>query len=346
MRKLSFALLCVCVGGLVTASVAAAFVGGGRKPSEAPTVAWGQHYTGQLNNRESDANYGGRAEVALWRLPPVSTRDMVVVNWHTLPYAGDSQFPVCMALIQGVDDFSWGGVFEPLFGYETWGCSESGPAYRVSGSGSAQTQITVQNTDPSSTYLAFFAVSREDTPIQFETYPYDFNVEAPRSYLGLALKPKSNVRANGAIVGSATLATGLPAPDGLPFSMTVTWPDGGVAAYTALSSGGSVVFPLALPESAVGKQAQFVVAHGADASFQAVQAELSATVRPVKASVADLACRSAVNKARGTSRQLKRLQRNAKRARGETRRQLKRKVRKVKRKLKGARAGVRASCPR
>lgn len=287
IRKLALALVCVSIAGSVATAAAGAFEGGGRKPSEAPLIAYGQHYKGELNNHKDDANYGGYVEVALWRLPPVSTRDTITVNWHVLPYTSSSGFPICLGLAQGVDDFSWGNVFQQLYSYS---CDDDGPAYEVSGSGSAQTTITIQSTDAGNSYLEFFAYGNETSPAEYETYPYDFTVEPPRHFLGLALKPKKRVYANGAISGAVTLADGLRAPDGLPFSLTVTWGSRGVATYSATTLGGGISFPLALPEDAVGERALFVVSHAADASYQAVAARLKANVKPAQVSAADRAC--------------------------------------------------------
>lgn len=341
MRRLVLALLCLGVVGLATAALAAAFVGGGRKPSEAPLIAYGQHYTGQLNNQKSDANYGGYEEVAFWHLAPVGTRDTITVSWHVLPFTKSSGFPVCMALLQGVDDFSWGSTFSQLHSE----CNDDGPGYRVSGSGSAQTTITVQNAD-SSAYLVFFSEAIRTNPVEFETYPYDFSVEPPRHFLGLALKPKKRVYANGAIAGAVTLADGLPAPDGLAFNLTVTWPQKGIAIYTATTQGGNVVFPLALPESAVGERARFVVSHGADAAYQSVSAQLRANVKPPTVTAAEVACARAVQHSHTLARQLRRLKRNASRAHGQTRRNLEKKAHRIGSKLKRARVEVRAACPR
>lgn len=109
-------------------------------PSEAPTIVAGRHNTGQLNNHSDDANYNGNVEVAFWRLPPVSTRDVGTVDWHSVPftkYPGD--FPICMTLVQAIDDFNWGSVFE-----HRRGCESSGPVFELPGSGTAHTEITVQ----------------------------------------------------------------------------------------------------------------------------------------------------------------------------------------------------------
>lgn len=341
MRK--FALVVLVVGaslGLV--SQASAFEGGGRKPSEAPLIVFGQHYTGQLNNHKDDANYNASQEVALWRLPPVSTHDQVVVNWHVLPRTRESGFPVCMVLAQGVDDFSWGSVFGSTTQYRS--CTESGPAYSVSGSGTAQTAITVQNTDAANSYLEFYSYAGIENPASQETYPYDFTVESPRHFLGLAITPKTKVHANGAIRAAVTLASGLPAPDGLPFGMNVTWGDDGVASYLASTVGGQIIFPLALPESAVYKNATFEIGHGADASFQAVNAKLRAQITPAKATAAELACRQATQRTHALARQVKRLKRNARFARGASKRRLKHRARHLGKQWRGARSQAQAAC--
>ena len=111
MRRALTAALMAAVLSLALCASAVAFEGGGRKPSEAPLITVGQHYTGELNNHENDANYGGSIEVAHWRLP-LSTRDVVVVDWHTVPFTDEpGRFPICMTLAQGIDDYNWGSVF-------------------------------------------------------------------------------------------------------------------------------------------------------------------------------------------------------------------------------------------
>lgn len=332
------AMAAVSIALLGVASPATAFEGGGRKPSEASLIAWGQHYTGQLNNHREDANYTtGEKEVAIWRLPPVSTRDTVVVNWHALPFTHSTSYPICLMLVQGVNDFSWGSTFNGGSCYEPGG-------YSLSGSGTAATSITIQNTDSSATYLEFWARAGETQPSYFETYPYDFSVEPPRRFLGLALAPKSKVHANGAISGAVTLVDGTPAPDGLPFSLSVTWGSNGIASYAATTVGGRVTFPLSLPESAFHQHAVFLVSHGADATYQAVTGRLAANVTPPVASAAEIACEKARQRAQTLSRQYARLKSHARFARGATRRRLHRRTSRVGRKLRAARAEAGRLC--
>lgn len=340
MRKAVCAVATVAIFVLGITSSAMAFEGGGRSPSQAPTIAVGQHYTGQLNNHKDDANYGGYKEVAFWRLPPVSTRDVVTVDWHSVPYTDDpGHYPLCMTLAQGIDDFNWGSVFE-----KRTECDTDGPFYELSGSGTAHTQITVQETTTNSSYLEFYVPASMTEPSYLETYPYDFTVGPILHYLGLALKPVEKISANGVIQATATLANGLPAPDGLPFSLSVTWREGGVASYTGVSSGGVVSFQLALPETAYGKSAAFVVFHPADGSYQEVIAPKLRVKIARPTAPPPSACELAERRALVLKRQFTRLKHNARRAHGLSKRRLSRRAKRAKRKLRAARHEVATLC--
>jgi hypothetical protein len=327
---------------LVIVPSASAFEGGGRKPSEAPLITVGQHYTGQLNNHRDDANYGGFMDVAHWRLPPLETRDVVVVDWHSVPFTRyPGNFPVCLTLAQGIDDFNWGSVFADVTDNE---CDSDTAVYELTGSGTARTAITVQETNPNSSYLEFFSEAGRTSASELETYPYDFTVEPVLHYLGLALKPVKRVSAGGIVRASANLATGLPAPDGLPFNLAVSWPGGGVANYTGVSSGGVIGFQLALPETAFGKTATFVVSHPADAQYQPViSTKLEIPVAKPKTPPPS-PCLLAERRALSLTRQYKRLARHARRAHGASRRSLHRRATQAKRRLHAARTEVAGAC--
>lgn len=341
MRKVIAVSAAISIALLGIASSASAFEGGGRKPSEAPLITAGQHYTGQLNNHENDANYSGYEEVALWRLPPVTTRDVVTVDWHSVPFTHSSDFPICLILAQGVDDFSWGSVFGSASEHN---CYESGPVYSLSGSGSAKSAITVQETNANSSYLEFFSYANQDEPVRLETYPYDFTVEPILHYLSAAITPVKRVSATGTLHATANLATGLPAPDGLAFSLSVTWPGGGVASYTGVSSGGVAGFQLALPETAYGKQASFVVSHPADGTYQGVTtSKLEAKVAKPKTPAAT-PCSLAERRELSLTRQFKRLKRHARHAHGAARAVLHRRASRLKRKLHTAQVHADAVC--
>ncbi len=338
MGRFTAVIATISFVALGIAAPASAFEGGGRKPSEAPLITPGQHYTGQLNNHGNDANYGGSREVALWRLPPLTTRDVIFVDWHVLPFTKRSgEFPICMLFAQGIDDFNWGSVFE-----KSSECYEHG--YEVSGSGTARSQITAQGTTTDSSYLEFYARAQETNPADYESFPYDFTVEPILHYLGLAIRPVKRVSASGILYATADLASGLPAPDGLSFSLAVSWPGGGSASYTALSSGGAVGFQLALPETAFGRQATFVVSHAADGTYQGVSSsKLQVKVAKPKPP-GPTPCFLAERRELSLARQLKRLKRHARRAHGAARGVLNRRAARVKRKLRAARAQAEKAC--
>lgn len=326
-----------------TSGQAAAFEGGGRSPSAAPLIEWGQHYAGQLNNHQDDANFSSSDEVAFWKLPPVSTRDVVAVNWHALPFTRNSgDFPICMVVVQGIDDFSWGATFERMtdaFCHSTTG------VYELSGSGTARTEITLQQTDSAATYLEFFADGGETNPSYLETYPYDFSVEAPRHALTLTLPGVPSIPTNGVLSASATGATGLPAPDGLLYTLTANWEHNGVWIGTAASIGGRISFQLALPESAINERVRFIVSRPPDALFQAVESQsIRAKVMPPYVPPPSGACTTASSRAGTLARQRHRLQAHLHRARGRTKGRLRHKLGHVTRALHAAQAAVKAAC--
>jgi hypothetical protein len=340
MRKEVAAVGLVAIFVLGLSSPALAFEGGGRSPSQAPTIVGGQHNTGQLNNHRNDANYGGYDEVAFWRLPPVSTRDVVTVDWHSVPFTNSpGHYPLCMTLAQGINDFNWGSVFE-----KRDECDNNGPFYELSGSGTAHTEITVQETNTNSSYLEFYVFADETEPADYETFPYDFTLGPILHYLGLALKPVARVSATGVIRAIANLSTGQPAPDGLPFNLTVTWDNGGIATYSGVSSGGIVNFQLALPESAYGENGTFVASHPADGTYQGIETEKQ-TVKIAKPKAPPPSpCTVAENRALALERQFNRLKHNARRASGVRKRHLSRRAKRAKRKLRAARHEVATLC--
>ncbi len=340
MRKIVCALAVLALAVLGMSSSAIAFEGGGRSPSQAPTIAVGQHYTGQLNNHKNDANYGGYAEVAFWRLPPLSTRDVITVDWHGAPYTNyPGIYPLCLTLAQGINDFNWGSVFD-----QRHECDSNGPFYDLSGSGTAHTEIVAQESTTDTSYLEFYVGAQETEPADYETYPYDFTLGPILHYLAVALKPVQRVSATGIIRATANLATGQPVPDGLPFNLTVSWINGGVASYTGTSSGGTVGFQLALPETAYGKNANFVVTHPADGTYQGIESE-RLRVRVAKPKPPPPSpCELAEHRALVLKRQFKRLKRNARYASGARKRHLSRRAKRVKRKLVAARREVQALC--
>jgi hypothetical protein len=333
---------CVLVMVVVAATMAlgvgsaAAFNGGGEKPSEAPLVAWGQHYEASLTNEYGKANFTGECcnegnQVAIYHLGPLSVHDQVVVNWHDAPGPD-----VGLIFVENVDDFSWGKVF---------GHGE-GQRFSVSGSGSARSEITVQNASAND-YLEFFSRAEETGSQDFETFLYDFTVEAPRHYLSVSLGAVQKVAANGVLHATATLATGAPVPDGLGFTLSGTW-SGGTFTTTAASVGGQITFPLALPETAYKRSVEFVTTSAATAEWQAatspkMTAEVTKPPAPVPAVEPQL-CTKAKNRAHVLARQYHRRLKHADKARGRNRRRLFREARATDRRLDAAKAARKAAC--
>jgi hypothetical protein len=329
------------IAAMALASPALSFTGGGRQPSEAPLIAVGQHYTGQLTNRQDDANFGGDYQVAIWRLPPLSTRDVIYIDWHSVPSTDSpGYFPVCMTFAQGIDDFTWGTRFDGTVGF---GCEASrGPVYTLAGSGTARTEIVAQEASESS-YIEFFTEATETAPAEFESFPYDFSLEPPLHYLGVAIREQRRVAANGVIAATATRADGTPAPDGLSFNLAVTWDGGGSASYTGVSSGGVVSFRLALPETAYDKRAIFVVTHPADGTYIGASSRLGINVKkPIPPPPTP--CSRARRRVASLAREVGRLQRRARHATGPARRALRPRVSRARARLRAARRHARAVC--
>ncbi|HEV7483286.1 MAG TPA: hypothetical protein VGO13_09325 [Solirubrobacterales bacterium] len=345
MRKAMIVVAAISIASFLIAAPASAFEGGGRSPSTAPLIEWGQHYAGQLNNHREDANVNSSCcgrDVALWRLPAVSTHDQIVVNWHALPSTYQSGFPVCMMIAQGINDFNWGSVFGS-------GSCSSPNGYSLSGSGTAASQITLQNTDTGgSTYLEFWSYADEPSMSkELETFPYDFSVEPPRHALTLTFPSVKTVPANGALGASVIGATGLPAPDGLVYTLTANWKEGGTWITTAPSVGGHITFPLALPEAALNTSVRFIVSRAPDGSFQgvespAVRAKVTNPVPPAPSP----ACKQATARAHTLSRQYRRLNSHARYAHGQTRRRLRNRARRAHRALGYARSEAAKACGR
>jgi hypothetical protein len=340
MRKVVWVIAAVAISMLGICSSASAFEGGGRSPSQAPTITVGQHYTGQLNNHRDDANYSAEYEVAFWRLPPVSTRDVVTIDWHGVPYTRyPGQFPLCMSLVQGIDDFNWGNRFDTEFD-----CDDTGTVFGLSGSGTAHTEITVQETTTNTSYLEFFVSASYTDPDDYESFPYDFTLGPILHYLDAALQPVERVSATAVVRATANLSTGQPAPDGLPFNLTVSWDNGGIATYSGTTSGGVASFQLALPETAFGKNATFVASHPADGNYQSVETpKLTVKVAKPKAPPPS-ACELAEGRALVLKRQFTRLRHNVRRAHGWNKRRLSRRAKRVKRRLTATRREVAALC--
>jgi hypothetical protein len=343
MRRFGVLVMVVLAATMVIGSgSASAFSGGGKKPSEAPLVAWGQHYEATLGNSLAEANYKTgyccgeeNYQVAIYRLGPLSVHDQVTINWHALPFAHSTSYPVRADFVENVDDYSWGSAFGHREG-----------TFSLTGSGTARSELTVQNSS-SNDFLEFYSEAETTNSQSFETYPYDFSVEAPRHYLSVSIGAVQKVAANGVLHATATLATGAPAPDGLGFTLTGGW-SGGTFTATAASVGGQVTFPLALPETAYKHSVEFVATSAATPEWQAATSPkltVEVTKPPLPApAVEPQICAKAKTRAHVLARQYSRQLRHADVARGNHRRRLFREARATGRRLDAAKAARKAAC--
>ncbi len=338
MRTVIVVAAAISIVALGIVSPASAFEGGGKKPSEAPLTAYGVHYAGNLGNNQAEANYApvccNDDQVAIYHLGPLAVHDRVAINWHALPFVHESGFPVSLVFVENVDDYTWGATLG----------REEGLHFQLAGSGTARSEVTVQNSSAND-YLEFFSRANETDSQDLETYLYDFSVEAPRHYLTLSFPSFTSVAANGTVSASITGATGLPAPDGLIYTLTANWKDGGVAISTAPSGAGRVTFPLALPESAFNQRVRFIVSRAPDAEYQAVESPaVSAKVTAPVATAVSSACKRATAHAYVLARQHHRLQAHSRRARGLVRKRLRRRARHVAEELHVARSKAASAC--
>lgn len=343
-KRIAIALAALTLIALASVPAAPA-ADAGRKPSAAPTVSPGQHYSGQLDDNVDHANYGTHYSVDLWRLPALISHDVVTVDWHVAPDSG-GRFPVCLVLAENVDDFNWGSRFGEVGAGDF--CTEEGPVYRVAGSGTARTAITAQQASANSTYLEFFAEAyNESAP--YATYPYDFTVGSIQHYISLTFLPVPSIATTTPLAATATLTTGAPVPDGTLFNLVASWETPVNEAthqriYTAPSSSGQIVFPLNLPASAGNKTVSFTVSRPPDSQYQGVSTgTVEIPVEKVTAAASGN-CAKARRKVRRVARRRKRLAHLAHRARGAKRRRLHRRTRRLRRKLRGARKRARRAC--
>jgi hypothetical protein len=157
------------------------------------------------------------------------------------------------------------------------------------------------------------------------------------------MRNEKKVSANGMVQATALLANGLPAPDGIPFNLTVTWGAGGSATYTGVSSGGVVSFQLALPETAYDERGTFVASHPVDGRYMAATSRLRLNIEEP----GPTPCSRAQQLERSLRRQYKRLAYRAKRAHGVRHRAaLHRRATQAKRRLRAAHSRTGALCRR
>ena len=300
---------------LVSPAVASA--SGGSNIASATTVTFGQQEFGNT----SVGKYGDCYPATYWNLP-LGAGDEVTIDWET----SDSRFAEHLHVFPaGTTDFSINNV-------------ESLDTFELGVNNKAESRFTVGT---AGVYPFLIHGSCEGTG-----GPVDFTATVHHELI-TALQPYPSVNTNSIVVGTASLANGLPAPDGLGYALTVTWPGGGSAISTGVSVGGSIAFQLGLPAGAAGKKATFTVTRPADASFQAaksVSLTIPVAALPPTPPAISAACAKATTNVHALARQFRRLRTNVGRAHGRTRRFLQHRKRGIGHKLAAAKARAATAC--
>jgi hypothetical protein len=233
---------------LLLTSPAGAQAAGGKSIASAPVAAYGQQELGNTADDQflkESCNFGSDAWRSYWSLN-VLAGDLLKIDWQGMPGTELRLMPI------GTTDFT-------LFQTE--------PA--VSESLSSNNQSEAQYTAPQSGIMPlYFRVCDPDTP-----GPYSF-VATDQHALATALVPMTYAYPNSVVDGSAHLADGSPAPDGLAFNLVAKWHLGDQllrATSTATTAGGGLAFQLALPEETFGKVVRLAISRAADPSYQATR---------------------------------------------------------------------------
>jgi hypothetical protein len=228
----------------------AAMAAGGKSIATAPSVAYGQQQLGNTADDqflENSCGFGIAAWRSYWILN-VLAGDALTIDWEAQPRTELKLMPV------GTTDFT---LFQTDSAYDQFLASNN----------RAQAQYTAPQTGAMPLYFRVCDLYGS------KTGPYAFTATV-RHALFAALTPISNIYKQSAIAGSATLADGTPAPDGLVFHLVAKWHSGRdvlrVATSTS-SSGGSLVFQLGLPAETGGKVVRLTVTRGEDGAYQAAR---------------------------------------------------------------------------
>jgi hypothetical protein len=297
---------------------APASAAGGSSIATAPTIVFGQHTFGTTATGEYDCGPG-----EFWNLA-LQPGDQATIDWGAtqLDYAhGLYVYPA------GTTDFSINNV-DPLDHYYL---GENGKAEAVFSSGTG------------GNFPLIFAAEGCDE--DHHAGPYDFTVTDQHA-ISVALRQFIHIKPTTTLTATANLASGAPVPDGLSFTLTATWPGGGIASYSAASVGSGLTFPLTLPETAEGQKVTFIVTRAADTQYQAVKSASYEVLvsRPKVAPVQVSPCGKATRRAHAVGRQYARLKSHVRFAHGATGRRLRHQLRRIQRELRVAKTRESGAC--
>jgi hypothetical protein len=309
------ALLVALLGLCFSAQADAA--GGGADIASAPTVVFGQHEFGNTNK----GVYGSCPDAAEYWLVSLRAGDQATIDWETTDsdYAGGLRvFPA------GTTDFSLNNT-NPLQYFSL---------------GSNNHAESVFNVGSSGVYPIVFIGDCEGSG-----GPYDFTATVQHALVP-TLKNYVHIKTTTTVTATVSLADGSPVPDGLGFALTVSWSGKESVTYTATTAAGALAFPLALPETALGKTATLIITRPADGAYQeATSAKLEVKVgRGTTPTTKRSPCEIEEARLATLKRQYKRLKYHSLLAHGAQRRRLKNHARRVHRALKFVRGEAAKAC--
>jgi hypothetical protein len=243
------------VGGVATAALiwavlaflpSSAAAEGGTSIASAPTVTYGQQQFGNTATGAREESCENKY-FSFWGLP-VLAGDEAIVDWESVAH-----YTQLYLMPVGTTDFTF---------HQTIAVAEQGLS--TNNKNQLRYRAPVTGTMP----LVFFYCEFESPP-----GPYTF-IASIRHAVFATLTPITNVYKRSTITGTASLADGTPAPDGMVFNLVAKWHSGREllrAATSATTAGGSLAFQLVLPPETAGKAVRLAITRGEDGAYQATR---------------------------------------------------------------------------
>lgn len=230
-----------------------AFASGGDTIATAPSVTYGKQLFGNTATDGHGITPTSCATAASWWSLPTSAGDQI-----TIDFEGDLDYLAAWPV--GTTDFN----------------IHSSSALKESEVGENDRQEAIFTTPvggvvPLEFYIAEGGLGCGNN--NHEPGPYDFTASV-RHALVAGLTPVTSIYTKSIVTGTAYLADGTPAPDGLIFHLVAKWHNSGKlirATYSAATASGALSFQLALPPKIVGKTTRVAISRAEDASYQAAK---------------------------------------------------------------------------
>ncbi|MCW2735717.1 hypothetical protein [Nocardioides sp.] len=212
-------------------------------PSTAQSASLGTTYFG---NTTRTCTSSANCNIDFWRLPNLRAQDEVTIAWRA-----EHGY---MCLTADVDDYDYA---QNLCNFAEYVMRD--PAGRR--------DVFIADYATANAYVNFYG-----TPGMFETGPYQFVVETIRSKIGVAIPAKSTVRRDSAVTLKPTFTDGTALPDGVSFTMKITFKDlDKTIVRTARTAGGKVRLRLRLGKGFAGHKGRFIATRRSDTIYQGVR---------------------------------------------------------------------------